>query len=99
MNSSIIENINFWDVIVCTDGIIEYVNMKLRTKLDQISSEIYEYQLNEDSKEGAVSTAGYVAKTLQLGQVVFNARKSFNWMMRTTNMIVVSTCSCFHLEN
>ena len=99
MNSSIIENINFWDVIVCTDGIIEYVNMKLRTKLDQISSEIYEYQLNEDSKEGAVLTAGYVAKTLQLGQVVFNARKSFNWMMRTANMIVVSTCSCFHLEN
>ena len=37
--------------------------MKLRTKLDQISSEIYEYQLNEDSN---VSTAGYVAKTLSI---------------------------------
>lgn len=40
--------------------------MKLRTKLDQISSEIYEYQLNEDSNKEDVSTAGYVAKTLSI---------------------------------
>ena len=66
MNSSITENTNFWDDNVCTDGNIDYVNMKLRTKLDQISSEIYEYQLNEDSNKEDVSTAVYVAKTLSI---------------------------------
>ena len=64
LNSIIKEDINFWDENIYTGDRTNDVIVKLQDELEQLSTEIYECELNDDSKQVAVSIAGYIAKTL-----------------------------------
>ena len=62
LNSIIKADLNFWEESICVKKTIDSVTLELHTRLDEIASEISECQLNEESKEGAASIAGYVTK-------------------------------------
>lgn len=66
LNSIINENKNFCEENGCSDGNTDNVTVEFRTRLGELLSEIYECQLNEESKEVAVSLASYVTKTLSM---------------------------------
>ena len=63
LNSIIKADLNFWEESICVKKAIDSVTLELHTRLDEIANEIAECQLNEESKEGAASIAGYVTKT------------------------------------
>ena len=63
LNSIIKADLNFWEESICVKKAIDSVTLELHTRLDEIANEISECQLNEESKEGAASIAGYVTKT------------------------------------
>ena len=62
LNSIIEADLNFWEESICVKKTIDSATLELHTRLDEIASEISECQLNEESKEGAASIAGYVTK-------------------------------------
>ena len=62
LNSIIKADLNFWEESICVKKAIDSVTLELHTRLDEIANEISECQLNEESKEGAASIAGYVTK-------------------------------------
>ena len=64
LNSIIKADLNFWEENIYAKNTIDSVTLELHTRLDEMANEISECQLNEESKEVAVSIAGYVAKTL-----------------------------------
>ena len=56
-------DLNSWKENIYAENITDSVMLDLHDRLDEMTDEISECQLNEESKEVAVSTAGYVAKT------------------------------------
>ena len=60
------KDIHSWEENVYTDNNTVDVTMELRTRLHELLTEIYEYQLNEENEEMTVTLAGYVTKTLSL---------------------------------
>ena len=64
LNSIIKADLNFWEGNIYAKNTTDSVTLELHTRLDEMANEISECQLNEESKEVAVSIAGYVAKTL-----------------------------------
>ena len=64
LNSIIKTNLNFWEKNIYTEHTIDSVTLEFHPRLDEITNEISDCQLNEESKEVAVSIAGYVVKTL-----------------------------------
>ena len=66
LNSIIKADLNFWEANIYAKNTIDNVALELHPRLDEMANEISECQLNEKSKEMAVSIAGYVAKTLSL---------------------------------
>ena len=64
LNSIIKADVNFWKENIYAKNTIDTATVELHTRLDEMANEITECQLNEESKEMAVSIAGYVANTL-----------------------------------
>ena len=64
MNSITKADLNFWEENIYDENTIDSVTLELHTRLDEMTNEISECQLNEESKEVAASIAGYVAKAL-----------------------------------
>ena len=54
LNSILKEDINFWEEIIC----------KLESHMEVLSTELYESELSDDSKQVAVTVAGYIANSL-----------------------------------
>ena len=63
-NSIIKIDLNFWEKNIYAENTIDSVTLELHTRLDEMTNEIPECQLNEESKKVAVSIAGYVIKIL-----------------------------------
>ena len=55
---------NFCEENIYAKNEIDIVTLGLHARIDEMANEISECQLNEESKEMAVSIAGYVSKTL-----------------------------------
>ena len=64
MNSIAKADLNFWEENIYAKTTIEIFTFQLQTRLDEMANGISECQLNEESKEVAVSIASYVAKLL-----------------------------------
>ena len=64
MNSIAKADLNFWEENIYAKTTIEICTFQLQTRLDEMANGISECQLNEESKEVAVSIASYVAKLL-----------------------------------
>ena len=64
LNSIIKADVNFSKENIYGKNTIDTVTVELHTRLDEMANEFPECQLNEESKEMAVSIAGYVANTL-----------------------------------
>ena len=64
LNSIIKAHLNFWEDNIYAEKKTDGVTLKLHTQFDEMTNKISECQLNEESKEVAVSIVSYVTKTL-----------------------------------
>ena len=64
LNSIIKTHLNFWEDNIYAEKKTDGVTLKLHTQFDEMTNKISECQLNEESKEVAVSIVSYVTKTL-----------------------------------
>ena len=58
------ENINFWEEDIYMEDQTPSIISKLQHEMEILSTEIHESELSEDTKQVAVSVAGYIAKSL-----------------------------------
>ena len=64
LNSIIKAHLKFWEDNIYAEKKTDGVTLKLHTQFDEMTNKISECQLNEESKEVAVSIVSYVTKTL-----------------------------------
>ena len=62
LSSIIKEGINFWEEDIKKDIDIESMMSLIYAELSNTTTEIFEAELNDDSKEVAVTIGGYIAK-------------------------------------